>query len=111
MQQMQANYIDNNTKKKVGWSNTPIEHPTSFGVASGGRDDGIKSKLVNLISSVRTLMRSMFILYFIYIFFCLFVFVPGARGSGWSLADTCGFVLVPLIVINTLVIVYELVLG
>lgn len=42
----------------VGWSNTPIEHPTSFGVTSGGRDDGIKSKLVNLISSVRTLMRS-----------------------------------------------------
>lgn len=46
-------------KKKVGWSNTPIEHPTAFGVTSGGRDDGIKSKLVNLISSVRTLMRSM----------------------------------------------------
>lgn len=48
-----------NEKKTVGWSNTPIEHPTSFGVTSGGRDDGIKSKLVNLISSVRTLMRSM----------------------------------------------------
>lgn len=49
----------NEKKKPVGWSNTPIEHPTSFGVARGGRDDGIKSKLVNLISSVRTLMRSM----------------------------------------------------
>lgn len=65
---MQANYAINN-KKKVGWSNTPIEHPTSFGVASGGRDDGIKSKLVNLISSVRTLMRSMFFfLFFVYLF-------------------------------------------
>lgn len=39
---------------------------------------------------------------------------PGAWGEGrlavW-LADRCAFVLVPLIVINTLVIVYELVLG
>lgn len=57
---------------RIGWGNTPAE--ASFG---GGRNDAasVKGKLVNLISSVRTLMR------------------------------------IPLIVINTLVIVYELVLG
>lgn len=62
-------------------------------------------------------MRSMFF------FFSLFICSvgpgkgrkvwKGCRGGGrrnW-LADTCAFVLVPLIVINTLVIVYELVLG
>ncbi len=39
----------------VGWGNTPIE--PAFG---GARDDAasVKAKLINLISSVRTLMRS-----------------------------------------------------
>lgn len=38
----------------VGWGNAPTE--PSFG---GSRDDAsVKSKIVNLISSVRTLMRS-----------------------------------------------------
>lgn len=39
----------------VGWGNTPTE--ASFG---GGANDAasVKGKLVNLISSVRTLMRS-----------------------------------------------------
>ena len=38
----------------VGWGNTPIE--PSFG---GSNDQAsVKTKLVNLISSVRTLMRS-----------------------------------------------------
>lgn len=56
---------------RIGWGNAPTE--PSF----GGSNDAasVKGKLVNLISSVRTLMR------------------------------------IPLIVINTLVIVYELVLG
>ena len=42
----------------VGWGNTPAE--ASFG---GGRNDAasVKGKLVNLISSVRTLMRSEFV--------------------------------------------------
>lgn len=98
--------LDNEKKKPVGWSNTPIEHPTSFGVTSGGRDDGIKSKLVNLISSVRTLMRSMY----------SFPLLAG-RGTSWLAGRQAGrltrvsIFLVPLIVINTLVIVYELVLG
>lgn len=48
-------------------------------------------------------MRSMFFFLFV------FLFVPWGWGN-W-LADTCAFVQVPLIVINTLVIVYELVLG
>ncbi len=41
----------------VGWGNTPTE--ASFG--GGGNDAAsVKGKLVNLISSVRTLMRSEF---------------------------------------------------
>lgn len=64
-------------EKIVGWSNTPIEHPTAFGVTSGGRDDGIKSKLVNLISSVRTLMRSM------HFSLPLFCYEVGEGLAGW----------------------------
>ncbi|KAL8765989.1 MAG: hypothetical protein Q9209_007078 [Squamulea sp. 1 TL-2023] len=57
---------------RIGWGSTPTE--PAFG---GARDEAasVKGKLVNLISSVRTLMR------------------------------------IPLIVINTLIIVYALVLG
>jgi hypothetical protein len=40
----------------VGWSNTVAE--PAFGASSGG-DASIKSKLINLMTSVRTLMRSM----------------------------------------------------
>ena len=40
----------------VGWSNTVSE--PAFGASSGG-DASIKSKLINLMTSVRTLMRSM----------------------------------------------------
>ena len=73
----------------VGWGNTPTE--PSFG---GSRDDAasVKGKIVNLISSVRTLMRSEFL-------------VPLIS------TKANGLLTVPLIVINTLVIVYELVLG
>lgn len=46
----------NNT---VGWSNGVLE--PAFG-AMGGGDASIKSKLINLMTSVRTLMRSMSIL-------------------------------------------------
>ncbi|CAL8575191.1 hypothetical protein XPA_001130 [Xanthoria parietina] len=57
---------------RIGWGSAPTE--PAFG---GSRDEAasVKGKLVNLISSVRTLMR------------------------------------IPLIVINTLIIVYALVLG
>jgi hypothetical protein len=41
----------------VGWSNTVSE--PAFGASSAG-DASIKSKLINLMTSVRTLMRSMF---------------------------------------------------
>ena len=54
----------------------------------------MKGKLVNLISSVRTLMRSKILLF------------PMREKE---LSNSCS--IVPLIVINTLVIVYELVLG
>ena len=108
----------------VGWGNTPTE--ASFG--GGGNDAAsVKGKLVNLISSVRTLMRSEFACSCFY-----FRFVEGGRGVlslvvevwvrvmrlgkggffvvGRLLTGFWGMV-VPLIVINTLVIVYELVLG
>ncbi len=39
----------------VGWSNSVAE--PAFG-SSGGGDASIKSKLINLMTSVRTLMRS-----------------------------------------------------
>jgi len=57
---------------RVGWSNTVSE--PAFG-SGGGGDASVKSKLINLVTSVRTLMR------------------------------------IPLIVINSILIVYELVLG
>lgn len=105
----------------VGWGNTPTE--ASFG--GGGNDAAsVKGKLVNLISSVRTLMRSEF----------TFSYLPirGRRTgvlSFWVSVYSGGMdlgrpfyvdrrlltefwgIVVPLIVINTLVIVYELVLG
>ncbi len=45
----------------VGWGNTPTE--PSFGGA-GNDAASVKGKLVNLISSVRTLMRSEFLFFF-----------------------------------------------
>ncbi|EKD19293.1 hypothetical protein LZ554_002611 [Drepanopeziza brunnea f. sp. 'monogermtubi'] len=58
---------------RVGWSNSTLGEP-AFGTSNGG-DASIKSKLINLMTSVRTLMR------------------------------------IPLILINTVIIVYELFLG
>ncbi|KAH8767036.1 Yos1-like protein [Hyaloscypha finlandica] len=57
---------------RVGWSNTVSE--PAFGTGSAG-DASIKNKLINLTTSVRTLMR------------------------------------IPLIVINSILIVYEVILG
>ncbi|KAK2628068.1 hypothetical protein QTJ16_002714 [Diplocarpon rosae] len=57
---------------RVGWSNSFSE--PAFGTSSPG-DASIKSKLINLMTSVRTLMR------------------------------------IPLILINTVIIIYELCLG
>lgn len=57
---------------RVGWSNSVSE--PAFGTGNGG-DASVKSKLINLMTSVRTLMR------------------------------------IPLILINTVIIVYELFLG
>ncbi|KAF9892004.1 hypothetical protein FE257_002968 [Aspergillus nanangensis] len=57
---------------RIGWGRTQQTDP-SFGVSYDG--SSVKAKTINLISSVRTVMR------------------------------------VPLIVINTMVIVYELILG
>ncbi|OBT76170.1 hypothetical protein VF21_05026 [Pseudogymnoascus sp. 05NY08] len=58
---------------RIGWSASSAAEP-AFGAGPGG-DASVKSKIVNLIASVRTLMR------------------------------------IPLIGINLLVIVYELILG
>jgi hypothetical protein len=40
----------------VGWSNTTSDQ--GFGGGSHGGDASVKSKLINLMTSVRTLMRS-----------------------------------------------------
>ena len=53
-------YIANMKGIAVGWSNTVSE--PAFGASSGG-DASIKSKLINLMTSVRTLMRSIYPLY------------------------------------------------
>lgn len=64
----------------VGWSNSVSE--PAFGTGSGG-DASVKSKLINLMTSVRTLMRSMFP------FSCIVRFLGrcrfrGAGGGGWE---------------------------
>lgn len=93
----------------VGWSSTPTEVP--FG--SGSRDEAVsvKGKIVNLISSVRTLMRSECqsnpqpLTWLRPVEMCM------AKGSRKSLDGGLIENTVPLIVINTLMIVYALVLG
>jgi immediate early response 3-interacting protein 1 len=74
----------------VGWSNSVPD--ASFGASAG--DASVKSKLINLMTSVRTLMRSMS------------PKAPRFMRGGWELT-----VIVPLIAINTVIIVYELALG
>jgi len=58
---------------RIGWSNTVAE--PAFGGGNAGGDASIKTRLINLMTSIRTLMR------------------------------------IPLIGINTIIIVYELALG
>ena len=117
--------------KLVGWGNTPNE--PAFGASNDAAS--VKGKLVNLISSVRTLMRSEISPSSVF-------YKRRGKGSSWLLCLSItrwklegvedddeslmglsrreqmrnhanGSVCdpVPLIVINTLVIVYELVLG
>lgn len=80
---------------KVGWSSLqPAQQfnaqydNTGFGDQGG---PGVKSRLINLISAVRTLLRSESV--------ALIVYIGAERSS------------VPLIVVNIVVILYELVLG
>ena len=74
----------------VGWSNT-ISDP-GFGGGSSN-DASVKSKLINLMTSVRTLMRSMY---------------PVVLSSRNILIIS---EIVPLIAVNTFIILYECALG
>jgi immediate early response 3-interacting protein 1 len=88
----------------VGWST--IQPPNNVGFQqnfdhSGGygnpvQDIGMKGRLINLMSAVRTVMQSM----------CHFHFVPYALQTWTTNPKT-----VPLIGINIVVIIYELILG
>lgn len=62
---------------RIGWGSTTGGQADQYGFSSGGdnSDTSVKTKLINLISAIRTLLR------------------------------------VPLIAINIIVIVYELILG
>lgn len=81
----------------VGWGNAQSD--PGFGTSND--TTSVKAKIVNLIASVRTLMRS----------------ESGPLFAGFGIDEECqiGVMLiegiVPLIAINTLVIAYELVLG
>ncbi|KAF5874304.1 putative protein transport protein [Botrytis fragariae] len=104
---------------RIGWSNSVAE--PAFGGNSA--DTSIKSKLVNLMTSVRTLMRSMFNLssplnpVIVTLRICGFregQSVPGfgggaCRGKGRKRAGSCAKI--PLIGINSVIIIYELALG
>lgn len=91
---------------RVGWSSSAPAEP-AFGSGAAG-DASVKSKIINLIASVRTLMRSM---------------LPPKSlrrtdyRSGQAMRETRteetrpDDTLVPLIGINTLVILYLLALG
>jgi len=98
----------------VGWSNSVSE--PAFGSSSGG-DLSIKSKLINLMTSVRTLMRSTFFSFpppsFPWAswtclrFYCIYInWKKDVKRGG---TNEC--VTVPLIMINSVIIVYELALG
>ncbi|RUS31456.1 Yos1-like-domain-containing protein, partial [Jimgerdemannia flammicorona] len=88
---------------RIGWISQPEP-------GFGGGEQSIKSKIVNLISAVRTLMRSMlttigriYVTCFIceVTIFCEFKLISTISTSS----------IVPLIGINILVIIYELLLG
>lgn len=75
----------------MGWSNASIEP----GFGSAADPASMKTKLINLMTSIRTLMRSKF-------------WISSANGTG---AKQSSYSIVPLIAINTVIILYELVLG
>lgn len=77
----------------VGWTAQP---EAGFGNEQG---QSIKYKIINLISAVRTLMRSKW-------FFRFFL----KKSIALFIHSFC-FLLVPLIGINIVVIIYELLLG
>jgi immediate early response 3-interacting protein 1 len=110
---------------RIGWSASSATEP-AFGAGAGAAGDAsVKAKIINLMTSIRTLMRSM-LSYFLTILL-LFVVLGGGCGDGEKgemlrkkgrgrklgkliMADVfC--VAVPLIGINTMVILYELMLG
>ena len=62
---------------RIGWSASSAAEP-AFGAGPGG-DASVKSKIVNLIASVRTLMRSMW--FFPFPFYVLLLLV---REAGWE---------------------------
>ena len=72
---------------------SPGSHDPGFG--TGTEPQSVQAKIVHLIASVRTLMRSMF----------------GAHPSPTRGAKLLTHVIVPLIIANTLIILYELILG
>ena len=96
----------------VGWGSAPTE--PAFG---GSRDEAasVKGKLVNLISSVRTLMRSECVLLPSLTHHSTRVPMAVEQGGKGERKGKCHGIAdsmaVPLIVINTLIIVYALVLG
>ncbi|KAL6020363.1 hypothetical protein ACI3LY_002382 [Candidozyma auris] len=62
--------------KRIGWSSAaPNQFQQPYGIQTNGSDQSIKTRLITLISAIRTLLR------------------------------------LPLIFINTLIILYELILG
>lgn len=84
----------------VGWASTPAQPGNGYaqpydqsGYATGQQDIGVKGRIINLISAVRTLMRSMCTL-----------FLPA-----FSHLLTC--LTVPLIGINLVIIGYEMIAG
>ena len=84
----------------VGWASTPAQAGNGYaqpydqsGYAAGQQDIGVKGRIINLISAVRTLMRSTctLSLYFTLLLNCTLI--------------------VPLIAINLVIIVYEMIAG
>lgn len=92
---------------------TTVSEP-AFGGGSGGGDASIKSKIINLVTSVRTLMRSTF---YHYISFLLphWLLAPDSCASQRRLVAYRTMCwqksTVPLIGINMFIIIYELALG
>ncbi|TVY91915.1 Protein transport protein yos1 [Lachnellula willkommii] len=85
---------------RVGWSNTVAE--PAFGGGGGGGSESVKNRLIGLMTSVRTLMRSRFSI--------LLLVSMGQVGGKGGRGHAAGAG-VPLIGINVTIILYELALG